>query len=216
VNYAPADFTPVALIGKLPFSLMVTKSFPAKNIQELVDLARAKPGQLNASSGGPTGTTFFLLESFKKAAGIDILSVPYKGTTDGMVDLLAGRSQMMFAPIVTSLPHYRAGKIQVFGITGSKRSPLMPDVATFSELGYPSLDISTWFALIGPAGLPGNVVKVMTDGVAKALASKDVIDALVTQGVEPGYGSPAELDVFLKADSAMWSKLVKESGIKAQ
>lgn len=90
----------------------------------------------------------------------------------------------------------------------------MPAVPTFTELGYPTLDMSTWFALLGPAGLPMNVVKVMTDGVVKALASKEVIDALMTQGVEPGYGSPAELDAFLKADSAMWSKLVKEAGIK--
>ena len=130
--------------------------------------------------------------------------------------MLAVRSQMMFSPIVTSLPHYRAGKVQVLGVTGARRSPLMPAVPTFTELGYPTLDISTWFALIGPAGLPLNVVKVMTDGVAKALGSKDVVDALMNQGVEPGYGSPTELDSFLKADSAMWSKLVKDSGIKPE
>lgn len=216
VNYALPDFTPVAQIGKLPFSLMVAKSSPAKNIKDLVSLAKAKPGELTASSGGPTGTTFFLLESFKKAAGVDILSIPYKGTTDGIVDVLAGRSQMMFSPIVTSLPHYRAGKVEVLGVTGAKRSSLMPDVPTFTELGYPTLDISTWFALLGPAGVPEHVVKVITDGVAKALASKDVIDALMNQGVEPGYASPAELGAFLKTDSAMWSKLTKELGVKQQ
>jgi tripartite-type tricarboxylate transporter receptor subunit TctC len=216
VTYKLADFTPVALIGKLPFTLMVAKSIPAKNLKELIDAAKAKPGQLNAGSGGPSGTTFFLLESLKKAAGLDIQSVPYKGTTDGVLDLLAERTQLMFSPMVTSLPQYKAGKVQLVGVTGTKRSPRMPDVATFTEQGFPMLDISTWFALLGPAGVPSNVVKSVSDGVAKALTAEDVIESLNSQGVDPGYGAPAELETFLKADIAMWSRLVKESGIKPQ
>ena len=216
VSFGLSDFTPVALIGKLPYTLMVAKSLPARNMKELVELLKTKPGHLNAGSGGATGTGFFLLETLKKTAGVDVQLVPYKGTTAGVVDLLAERTHMMFAPMVTSLPQYRAGKIQVHGVTGSKRSALMPEVPTFIELGYPMLDIPTWFALLGPAGLPNNAVKALSDGVAKALASKDVLEALANQGVEPGYGSPAELEAFLKADTAMWSKLVKEAGIKPQ
>jgi tripartite-type tricarboxylate transporter receptor subunit TctC len=216
VNFGVSDFTPVALIGKLPYTLMVTKSFPAHNLKELVAILKAKPGQLNAGSGGATGTSFFLTEELKKAARVDVQVVAYKGTTEGVADLLAGRTQMMFAPMVTSLPQYRAGKINLAGVTGSKRSSLMPEVPTFTEQGYPMLDIPTWFGLLGPAGLPPNVVKIVSDGVAKALASKDVIDALGNQGVEPGYGSPAEFAAFLKADNAMWARLVKESGIKPQ
>ncbi len=125
-------------------------------------------------------------------------------------------THMMFAPMVTSLPHYRSGKIQLHGVTGSKRSALMPDVPTFIEAGYPMLDVPTWFALLGPAGLPSGAVKVLSDSVAKVLTSKDVIDSLVTQGVEPGFGTPAELDAFLKADTAMWSRMVKEAGLKPQ
>lgn len=216
VDYGLADFTPVALIGKLPYTLMVSKSVPAKNIKELVALLKARPGELNAGQGGPTGTTFFLTETFKKAAGVQIQGVPYKGTSAGVLDLLADRMHIMFAPMVTSLPHYRAGKAQVHGVTGTKRSALMPDVPTFIELGYPMLDIPTWFGFLGPAGMPRNTVKILSDGVAKALASKDVADALANQGVEPGYGSPAEFDAFLKADAAMWAKQVKEAGIKPQ
>ena len=215
-SHTLADFTPVAMIGKLPYTLMVAKSVPAKNIKELVDLLKAKPGQLNAGQGGPTGTTYFLVETLKKTAGVEVQSVPYKGTTAGMMDLLADRMHIMFAPMVTSLPHYRAGKVQVHGVTGAKRSALMPDVPTFIDLGYPMLDIPTWFAFLGPAGIPRNTVKILSDGIAKALASKDVADALANQGVEPAYGSPAELDAFLKADTAMWGKLVKEAGIKPQ
>lgn len=216
VNHTLADFTPVAMIGRLPYTLMVGKAVPATDIKALVDLLKAKPGQLNAGQGGPTGTTFFLLETLKKTAGVEVQAVPYKGTTSGMMDLLADRMQMMFAPMVTSLPHYRAGKVQVHGVTGAKRSPLMPDVPTFTEVGYPMLDIPTWFAFLGPAGIPRNTVKILSDGVARALQSRDVIDALANQGVEPSYGSPAELDAFLKADAAMWARLVKEAGIKPQ
>ena len=142
--------------------------------------------------------------------------VAYKGTTAGVADLLAERTHIMFAPMVTSLGHYKAGKVKVHGVTGAQRSTLMADVPTFNESGYPMLDIPTWFAILGPAGIPPPVVKPLSAGIAKALASKDVLDALSNQGVEPGYGNPAELDSFLKADTAMWAKLVKESGIKPQ
>lgn len=216
VDHTLADFTPVALIGKLPYTLMVSKSVPAKNIKELVEVLKSKPGQMNAGQGGATGTTYFLTETFAKVAGFSVQSVPYKGTTAGMMDLLADRTHIMFAPMVTSLPHYRAGKVQVHGVTGAKRSALMPDVPTFIELGYPMLDIPTWFAFLGPAGIPRNTVKILSDGVAKTLASKEVIDQLANQGVEPAYGAPAELEAFLKADTAMWARLVKEAGIKPQ
>ena len=215
-SYRLADFTPVAKLGNLPYTLMVVKSLPANTVKELVELLKAKPDQFTAGSGGPTGSTFFLTETFKKAIGVNIVSVSYKGTTEGVVDLLGGRTQMMFSPLATSLPQYRAGKVQVLGITGSKRSALMPSVPTFIEQGYPTVDMSTWFALLGPAGIPANAVKVVSESTAKALQAKDVIDALMNQGIEPAYAGPGELEAFLKADLAMWAKLVKESGVKPQ
>jgi tripartite-type tricarboxylate transporter receptor subunit TctC len=215
-SVALADFTPVALIGKLPYTLMVNKSMPAQNIKELAALLKAKPGQYNGGSGGPTGTSFFLLDAFNKAIGAKVQMVSYKGTTAGVADLLAERTHLMFAPMVTSLPQYRAGKIMVHGVSGAKRSPLMPDVPTFNESGYPMLDVPTWFAFLGPAGMPANVVKTLNEATRKALAAKDVIDALGNQGVEPTFGTPAETEAFLKADTAMWAKMVKDAGIKPQ
>lgn len=216
VNYSLSDFTPIALVGKAPYTLMIAKSIPAKDLKELVGFIKSKPGQLNAGQGGPTGTTFFLTETLKRIAGVDIQSVPYKGTTDGVADLITERTQLMFAPIVTSMPHYRAGKVQVHGVTGSKRSALMPAVPTFIESDYPKLDIPTWFAVLGPAGIPRNAVSVVSDGIAKALTSKDVVEALANQGVEPSYAGPAELEAFLKAETAMWRALVLELGVKPQ
>ncbi len=213
-GYPLSGFTPVALIGMLPYTLIAAKSVPAAGIKELVALLKANRGQYTAGSGGPTGTSFFLLEAFKKAAGVQIQMVAYKGTTAGVVDLLGGRIQLLFAPMVTSLPHYHAGKIQLLGVTGSARSTLMPEVPTFTESGYPMLDIQTWFAFLGPAGLPDEVVKVLSDGVQIALASKDVIDALSRQGVEPGFATPAQTRAFLEADSAQWGKRVEAAGIR--
>lgn len=215
VSYAPSDFTPVAMLGRLPFTLMVAKSVPAKNLKELVALAKGKPGQLNSATG-TTGMGFFLTETLKKSAGVDIQAVPYKGTSAGVLDVLADRTHVMFAPMSTSLPHYKAGKVQVHGITGSKRSALMPEVSTFSEQGYPKLDIPPWFAILGPAGMPKAAVDTLSAAVAKTLASKDVADALTAQGVEPAYASPSQLDAFLRSDNAMWAQLVKELGIKPQ
>jgi tripartite-type tricarboxylate transporter receptor subunit TctC len=215
VSYTPADFTPVAMIGNVPFALVVAKSLPAKNIRALVDLLKAKPGQFNIAAGS-TGIDFFLPEAFKKTAAVDIRLITYKGTGDGMIDLLGERTQMMFAPMSQTLAYYRSGKVQMHGVTGSKRSPLVPEVPTFIEAGYPKLDIPVWFALLGPAGIPPQAVKVMSNAVAKALASKDVTDALVNQGVEPSYGSPASLEAFLKSDVLMWGALVKELGVKPQ
>jgi tripartite-type tricarboxylate transporter receptor subunit TctC len=215
-SYGLGDFTPIALIGKLPYTLMVNKSVPARNIDELAALLKARSGRYNGGSGGPTGTSFFLLDAFSKATGGNVQMISYKGTTAGVADLLAERTHLMFAPMVTSLPQYRAGKIQVHGVSGARRSPLMPDVATFTESGYPMLDVPTWFAFIGPAGIPADTVKVLSQAVGKALAASDVIEALSNQGVEPGFGTPAETAAFLKTDVAMWSRIVKDAGIAPQ
>jgi tripartite-type tricarboxylate transporter receptor subunit TctC len=216
VHYTTTDFTPVAMVGQLPFTLMVAKTVPATDIRGLSELARKQPGQLNGGQGGTTGTTFFLLEAFKKAADIDVASIPYKGTSETVLDLLAGRLQLMFAPITTALPHYRTGEIKVLGVTGTERNDLMPDVPTFIESGFPTLDISTWFALVGPKGIPVPAVTKLTDAVAKALEATEVKEALARNGVKPSYAPPAELTYFMAADLERWRALVKSSGFKPQ
>ena len=216
INFGLSDFTPIARIGQLPYTLVVANNVPAKNIKELVQLLKSKKGQYNAGSGGATGTSFFLVEAFKKAGGFDLQLVAYKGTTAAVVDIMAGRVHVLFAPLVTSLPHLNAGKLRLLGISGSKRSALVPDVPTFNELGYPTLDIATWFAILGPKGVPNSVVKTLNEAVGKALQSKDVIQSLSKQGVEPDFGTPEQTAAFLKKDAEMWGKMVKESGIERQ
>jgi tripartite-type tricarboxylate transporter receptor subunit TctC len=216
VHYTASDFTPIAMVGRLPFTLMAAKSVAAKDIDGLAALAKSQPGQLNGGQGGTTGTTYFLLEAFKKAASIDVASIPYKGTSETVLDLLAGRLQLMFAPITTALPHYRTGEIKVLGVTGKERTALMPDVPTFIEAGFPTLDISTWFALVGPRGIPAPAVKALSDAAARAVDSADVKEALAKNGVMPSYAPPDQLASFMAADLMRWQELVKASGFKPQ
>lgn len=209
-------FTPVALIGKLPYTLMVSPQVPAKNIQELIALLKAKKGQYNGATGGPTGTSFFLTVALKQATGVELEIVPYKGTTEAVADLLDGRVHILFAPMATAIPHYKSGKIRVFGTTGVKRNPLTPDAPSFIEAGYPTLDIPSWFGFMGPAGIPRPVVERINQASNKALVSKDAMDKLGNIGIEPSPGTPAEFDAFLKQESATWAKLSKAAGVTAQ
>ena len=211
-----AKMTPVAMIGMQPYTLMVPRSFPAKSIKEAIVLFKAKQGQFNAAVGGPTGTSSFLLNTLKKEGGFDIEKVVYKGTVPAVTDLLAERTQLLFAPLVTSLPHYKAGKIQLLGVTGNKRLALIPDVPTFIELGFPSLDVPTWFALMGPAGIPRPVVARINQAVVKALGSREVLDQLANFGIEPTPRSVEETEAFLKQDVAMWGQMSREAGVVAQ
>ena len=151
VTYKLADFTPVALIGKLPFTLMVAKSIPAKNLKELIDAAKAKPGQLNAGSGGPSGTTFFLLESLKKAAGLDIQSVPYKGTTDGVLRAYAAADGKQLWEYNTAHEYTTVNGVPGHGGSIDCPGPVIVNGMVYVESGYGSY-----------AGMPGNVLLVFS------------------------------------------------------
>lgn len=208
--------TPVAMIGMQPYTLMVPRALPVKNIRETIALFKSKQGQFNAAAGGPTGTSSFLLNTLKKEGGFEIEIVVYKGTVPAVADLLVERTHMLFAPLVTSLPYYKAGKIQLLGVTGAKRLSLIPDVPTFIESGFPGLDVPTWFALMGPAGIPRPVVTRINQAVIKALGSKDVLTQLSNFGIEPTPRTVEESEAFLRQDIATWGRMSKEAGVVAQ
>ncbi|OWT56897.1 Bug family tripartite tricarboxylate transporter substrate binding protein [Candidimonas nitroreducens] len=216
VKYGVSDFSPVAMVGRQPFTLVVNRSVPASSVAQLVAYMKANPGKLSAGQGGPTGTTYFLLESFEKATGVHVVSAAYKGTTDAMMDLLADRIQLLFAPISTSMSYLNSGHVRVLGVTGSARTPIMPDVPTFTELGYPMLDISTWFAFLGPAGMPRHVVDTMDQALSKTLMLKEVAEPLIKQGIVPSYESADKLGSFLRSDMEMWGRLVNDSAAGRQ
>ncbi len=213
--YTVGSFTGVSLLGKLPYTLVVPATFSAKSMPELVAMAKARPGALSGATGGNTTAGFFLLETLKKAAGVDIVPVAYKGTTESIADLMAERVHMLFAPMVTSLPLHRSGKLRTLAVTGSKRNSLLPDVPTFTESGFPGLDIPQWFAILTPAGTPRPIVTRLNEEIIKAMRLKDVQEQLGRLGVEPATSTPEEAEAFVKADWANWGKAVKDAGVAA-
>jgi tripartite-type tricarboxylate transporter receptor subunit TctC len=213
-TYSLADFTPIAMLATQPYSLMVSKSVPAKNVHDLVNLLKKDPSKFNGGQG--SGTGFFLLSVLNKEMGVGVETIAYKGTTEAVLDLLAGRIALLFAPITTAFPHYLSGEAKVIGVSGSQRAALMPDVPTFTESGYPALDISTWFALLGPKGIATGDVEVLSSAVAKAVEMPDVIALLAKNGISPDYRTPSELANFLTADLERWEGIVKASGFVPQ
>jgi tripartite-type tricarboxylate transporter receptor subunit TctC len=213
VNYdLVKDFAPVVLVGTMPYTLLVPVSLPVKSVKELVDLAKSKPGQLNFGSNGVGGAPHLLAEMLKTAGKIDIVHVPYKGTNEVVADLLAGRVQLLFAPLVTGRPLVKDGKLRALGVCENKRSPVLPDVPTMAEAGFPALDIPNWYAILAPAGTPKAIVTQLNTEVAKIMGMSDVKERLSNLGVEPRSSTPEEAAAFIKRDVATWAKVIKDSG----
>ena len=213
-TYSLDDFTPIAMVASQPYSLMVSKSVPSKNVRDLIDLLKKDPGKFNGGQG--SGTGYFLLGLLNKEIGTGVATIAYKGTTEAVTDLLAGRIDLLFAPITTALPYYVSGEARMVAVSGSKRAPLMPDVPTFIESGYPTLDIGTWFAMLGPKGIASSDVQVLSSAVAKAVATPDAIAILGKNGISPDYRGPSDLASFLKEDLERWRDIVKASGFVPQ
>ena len=209
-------FSPIALVGKLPYTLMVSPQVPARDLKELVAVLKAKKGQYNGATGGATGTSFFLTESLKKAAGVDLEVVPYKGTAEAVTDLLEGRVQILFAAMAVAIPQLKAGKVQLLGTTGAKRNALTPNVPTFIESGFPMLDVPSWYAVMGPAGIPRAIVSRLNQSINSALGSRDSLDKLSAIGAESSPGTPEDAEAFLRQDSAAWAKMARDAGVTVQ
>lgn len=213
-TYVLDDFTPIAMVATQSYSLMVGKHVAAKDLRELIELLKKDAQKFNGGQG--SGTGYFMLALLNKELGASVATVAYKGTTEAVMDLLSARIDLLFAPITTVLPYYVSGEAKILGVSGSKRAALMPDVPTFTESGHPALDISTWFALLGPKGMADGDVKVLSDAVAKAVAVPDAIAVLAKNGISPDYRPPSELAKFLKEDLERWRDIVKASGFVPQ
>jgi tripartite-type tricarboxylate transporter receptor subunit TctC len=193
---------------------MASKHVASKDLHELIDLLKKDPQKFNGGQG--SGTGYFMLALLNKQLGASVATVAYKGTTEAVMDLLAGRIDLLFAPITTVLPYYVSGEAKIVGVSGSKRAALMPDIPTFTESGYPALDISTWFALLGPKGIADSDVRVLSGAVAKAVEVPDTVAVLAKNGIAPDYRAPSDLASFLKADLERWRDIVKASGFVPQ
>jgi tripartite-type tricarboxylate transporter receptor subunit TctC len=215
VPYDPIkDFAPISLIAAGPHLLVVHPTVPAKNMKELLALARAKPGQLNYSSAGNGTNLHIPAELLKSLAKVDIVHVPYKGGGPALTAVLGGEVDMSFINLVPALPHMQAGRLRAIAVTSAKRSPILPDVPSIAEL-VPGYEFTTWWALVAPAGTPAPAIKELNELVVKAVKSPEFRERMTKEGAEAIGNTPEQLAAHLKSEVAKWSKLVRERGLKA-
>ncbi len=208
------DLAPVSIFSDSPNVLAVRAGLAAKDVGEVVALARAKPGVLNYSSAG-TGTTQHMTgELFKLRTGTDIVHVPFKGTGPSLTTLIAGDVDMTFANIPAILPQVRAGRLRALAVAGDKRSDLMPEVPTMKEAGIDGVEVTIWYGVLAPAATPRDIVDTLAAAVIKAARSPDIRSRLIEQGAEPIGNTPEEFARQLREEVARWNKVVAASGIR--
>ena len=207
------DFTPVTFLASTPNMLVVNNSVPAKNVKELIELAKKQP--LTFGSSG-SGTSIHLSgELFNTLAGVKMQHIPYKGRAQAVPDLLGGRITMIFDNMPSALPLVKAGEIRAIAVTSATRSAAAPNVPTLAESGLPQFEATSWFALLGPAGMPRDVQLRINAETARVLALPDVKEKLATLGLDPAPGTPEALAALIQAETAKWARVVKDSGAKA-
>ncbi|WP_056177496.1 tripartite tricarboxylate transporter substrate binding protein [Pseudorhodoferax sp. Leaf267] len=210
------DFAPVVLVGTLPLVLVVHPSVAARDVKELIQLAKTAPQSVTFANSG-TGTTAHLAgELFNHMAGTRMLGVPYKGGGPAMSDLLGGHVQVYFSTIPAALPHIQAGKVRALAVTGTARLPDLPQIPTVDASGLPGFEVTAWFGLFAPGRTPPAVIQRLHSELAHILAMPDVQQRLANHGVIPGGGTPESLRDFLAADMAKWSRVVQVAGVQVQ
>ena len=208
------DFTHIALFGGPPAVLAVNPSTEAKDLRELVALAKAKPGALSYGSPGNGTQGQLVAELFKQRAGIQMVHVPYKGAAGAMTDLMAGHIQVVSTTLTTAATQIRAGRARGLAVSAPRRLPEFPDIPTYAEMGYPDLVATVWFSLSGPANLPGDIVNRLNAEVNRALELPDVRERLKLEGIEPSPMGAREFNAFVAEELKRWAPVVKASGAK--
>ena len=208
------DLAPVAPVNYSDLLMVVHPSVPAQNLAEFIALAKSKPGTLNYASSGP-GTPYHMAgELFKAMAGVDIVHVPYKGSSGARTDILGGQVQMMFDAITTMAPQVQAGKLRALGTSGKNRSAVLPSIPTVSEAGVPGYEAVIWLGIMAPAGTPKAIVDRLNAEITKATASPELRDAWAKQGAVSMSMSPEEFARFMREDIDKWARIVQVSGAK--
>ncbi len=205
------DFVPVTQLASIPFALVAHPSLNVSSIRELVALAKAKPAQFTYASSGNGGPSHLAMEMFKTVNGLDIRHVPYKGAAAIATDLVAGQVQMAFFTVAGLLPLNAGGRVKPLALASPRRSPLVPDLPTFSEQGMPGFEATTWFGVSLPKGAPPAVVTRLHAVFTQALKVPAVRERLVKQGFDIVGSTPEEFDAYMRAEMQRWSKVVKES-----
>jgi tripartite-type tricarboxylate transporter receptor subunit TctC len=217
LGYDPLkDFAPITLIATTPYVLVAHPSVPAKNVRELIELAKSQPGRINYASGGSGSAPHLIAEMFRTRAGIDLVHIPYKGSTPAKIDVVAGRVQLLFTGIPPVATEIRSGTLRALGVTTAKRSPTLPDVPTIAESGVRGFDVSPWFGVLAPAKTPPHIVDRLNTLIVGVLRNPSLRERLSREGVDVVGDSPKEFQAFIRGEMMQWAKAVKESGAKVE
>ena len=217
LDYDPVkDFAPISLVAVTPYLLVVNPSLPAKSVQELVALAKSKPGKLNYASAGVGSTTHLAMEMLKSASGTFMLHIPYKGNGPAGTAVIGGQVEVLFGSMPAVLPHAKSGRLRALAVGTPKRSPSLPEVPTVAESGYAGFDASLWLAFMAPAGTPQPVMDRLHRELLAVIASAEVRDALGKAGAEPLTSTPAELAAMIREGVGKYAKIVKAAGVKPE
>jgi tripartite-type tricarboxylate transporter receptor subunit TctC len=210
------DFTPISLVVQAPFLLLTHPSLPVKSVKDLLALARARPGVLDAASAGQGSSTHMAFELFRTMARVNITHIPYKGTGPALVDGVAGQVHMLFGNVLSSLSHAKAGRLRALAVTTPGRSKVLPDLPTITESGVPGYENSTWFGVIAPAGTPAAIIARLNAELVKASQSPEIVERIAPDGGEPVGSTPDQFGRHIASEIARWRKVVKEAGITVQ
>jgi tripartite-type tricarboxylate transporter receptor subunit TctC len=207
------DFTPVGMIGVTPNVLVVNAALPVQNVQQFVEYLRANPGRVSYGSAGQGSLTHLTMELFKDAAKLFAVHIPYRGIAPAFNDLLGAQTQAMFPGLAAALPHIRSGRVRALAVTGPSRHPLLKEVPTLIESGFTGFDALQWYGVVGPAGLPAPVLKMLNDTLNAVLAAPDLRDRLSAEAIEPQAMSPDAFAQFIREDIARWTKIARDRKI---
>ena len=210
------ELTALTQVVAVHFVMVAHPSLPAKNVKELIALAKAGPGQINYSSSGPGGAPHLGGELLKSMAGIDLAHIPYKGSGPSFTDLLGGQVSLTFDSLLQSLPYIKAGRLKALAVLGSKRSALLPQTPTVAESGVPGYELTNWFGLVVPSATPRELVTRLYADVSKVLQQTDVRDRIQGMGADVIGSTPEQFAAFMRAETAKWAKVVKHANIRAE
>jgi tripartite-type tricarboxylate transporter receptor subunit TctC len=210
------DFTPVGMIGGTPNVLVVNANLPVKNLKEFLDYVRKNPGRLSYGSAGQGSLTHLTMELFKQQMGSFMVHIPYRGIAPAFNDLIGGQTQAMFPGLAAAMPHIRSGRVRPLAVTGPTRHGLLKDTPTLEESGFRGFDAQQWYGVVGPVGLPADVLKTLSETLTLTLQAPDMTDKLAIEAIEPRPMSPDAFGKFIKADIARWTQLAKERNIQLE
>jgi tripartite-type tricarboxylate transporter receptor subunit TctC len=210
------DFTAISLVGSSPLVLVMHPSVPVKSVKDMLALAKSRPGELTYSSAGIGSSGHLAGAQFETLTGTKMLHVPYKGSALALNDVIGGQISLAFATSASAMPHVRSGRLRALASTGAKRSPALPELPTVAEAGVPGYEASLWYGLVGPSGIPADVVRRLNTEIVAVLSLPEIRDRLLKQGVDATPSTPESFSRLLVTDIDRWAQVIKRAGVKLE